>query len=25
MNQKGVYYSSIKIYNKILDVVAELV
>jgi len=25
MNQKGVYYSSIKIYNKILDVIAELV
>ena len=25
MNQKGVYYSSIKIYNKILGVIAELV
>ena len=25
MYQKGVYYSSIKIYNKIPDVIAELV
>jgi len=25
MYQKGVYYSSIKTYNKMLDVIAELV
>jgi len=25
LNQRGVYYNSIKIYNKILDVTAELV
>jgi hypothetical protein len=25
MYQKGVYYSGIKIYNKLLDVIAELV
>jgi len=25
MYQKGVYYSSIKIYNKLPDVIAELV
>jgi len=25
VHQKGVYYSNIKIYNKILDVIAELV
>jgi len=25
MYQNGVYYSSIRIYNKLLDVIAELV